>query len=212
MSHETLCIEPWGANSLRVRATKGQCIRDDLPQALLAAPSTGAQIVIGDNATIRNGAILAEVSAGGFVRFHNAETHRVLLQEVHVEPPVICANRLFKALDSDLFHIEARFDPWPGERFYGMGQHQHGLLDQKGSVIELMQRNTEVAIPFLLSSRGYGFLWNNPAIGRAELGTNGTRWVADASPQMDYWITAGQTTAEIVERYADVTGHAPMLP
>ena len=156
--------------------------------------------------------MLAEVSAGGFVRFINAETHKVLLQEVHVEPPIICANRLFKAVDGDLFHIETRFDPWPGERFYGMGQHQHGLLDQKGSVIELMQRNAEVSIPFLVSSRGYGFLWNNPAIGRAELGTNGTRWVADASRQMDYWITAGRTTAEIVERYADVTGHVPMLP
>ena len=56
------------------------------------------------------------------------------------------------------------------EHIYGLGQHQHGRLDQKGCVIELIQRNTEVSIPFLLSSRGYGFLWNNPAVGRVELG------------------------------------------
>jgi alpha-D-xyloside xylohydrolase len=85
-------------------------------------------------------------------------------------------------------------------------------LDQKGCVIDLIQRNTEVTIPFLLSSRGYGFLWNNPAIGRVELGASATRWVAEAASQIDYWITAGDTPADILTSYADVTGHAPMLP
>ena len=58
-------------------------------------------------------------------------------------------------------------------------------------MIELVQRNAEVTIPFLVSSRGYGFLWNSPAIGRVELATNGTRWVADSARQIDYWVTAG---------------------
>ena len=93
-----------------------------------------------------------------------------------------------------------------------MGQHQHGRLDNKGCVIELQQRNTEVSIPFLVSNRGYGFLWNNPAIGRTELGFNGTRWVADVTRQMDYYLVVGDNPAEILERYAEVTGHAPMLP
>ncbi len=78
-----------------------------------------------------------------------------------------------------------------GEHLYGLGQHQHGRLDQKGCVIDLVQRNTEVAIPFLLSSEGYGFLWNNPAVGRVELGYNATRWVAEATSQIDYWVTTG---------------------
>ena len=111
-----------------------------------------------------------------------------------------------------MHHFEVLFDARDGERFYGLGQHQHGLLDQKGAVIELVQRNTEVSIPFLLSSRGYGFLWNNPAIGRVELGDNGTRWVADSARQIDYWITAGDQPADDPRRYADATGHAPMLP
>ncbi len=93
-----------------------------------------------------------------------------------------------------------------------MGQHQHGLLDQKGATVELIQRNTEVSIPFLLSSRMYGFLWNNPAVGRVELGTNETRWVAEATPQLDYWVTTGAAAAEIMEHYADATGHTPDFP
>ena len=98
------------------------------------------------------------------------------------------------------------------ERFYGLGQHQHGLLDQKGAVIDLVQRNTEVSIPFALSSRGYGFLWNMPGVGRVELGTNGTRWVARGAHQIDYWVTTGPTPAAIVGHYSQVTGLPPMLP
>ena len=64
----------------------------------------------------------------------------------------------------------------------------------------------------LLSNRGYGFLWNMPGVGRVELGANRTRWVADAARQIDYWVTTGPTPAEIVSRYARVTGLPPMLP
>jgi len=49
------------------------------------------------------------------------------------------------------------------EGIYGLGQHQDGLMDYRGSVVTLEQVNREVAIPFLVSSRGYGVLWNNPA-------------------------------------------------
>ena len=102
--------------------------------------------------------------------------------------------------------------PMQGERFYGLGQHQHGFLDQKGCVIELFQRNTEVCIPFLFSSRGYGFLWNNPAVGQVELGMNQTRWTAEAARGIDYLIIAGDSFAEIMSHYADTTGHVPMMP
>lgn len=117
----------------------------------------------------------------------------------------------FKNSSGDHFRAEARFKAYDDERFYGLGQHQHGLLDQKGCVIDLIQRNTEVPIPFLYSSRGYGFLWNNPGIGRVELGTSETRWVADSTRQLDYWVTAG-SPMQVMERYADATGYPPMMP
>ena len=49
---------------------------------------------------------------------------------------------------------EMRFKAYDGERLVGLGQHQHGRLDQKGCAIELLQRNKEVQIPFLLSRQG----------------------------------------------------------
>ncbi len=99
-----------------------------------------------------------------------------------------------------------------GSGYRGLGQHTHGFLDQKGCVIDLAQRNTQVSIPFLVSSLGYGFLWNNPAIGRVELGRDLTRWVAEATRQIDYALTVADDYAGIMAWYADVTGHAPLLP
>ena len=79
-------------------------------------------------------------------------------------------------------------------------------------MVELIQRNTEVSIPFLVSSLGYGFLWNHPGIGRVELGTTATRWVSEATRQWDYWITAADQPADVLRRYSGVTGRVPMLP
>jgi alpha-D-xyloside xylohydrolase len=208
--HETVRIEPWGADSLRVRATQAAEIRD-LPGALLPPSPAEAEITIGpEAAAIRVGRLRADVTAEGQISFSNAMTGARLLAEPaprFIRPPA----RWFKPLGSDLHHIAAEFEAVAGERFYGLGQHGHGLLDQKGCVVDLWHRNTEVSIPFLVSSRGYGFLWHNPAVGRVELGRNGTRWVAEAARQMDYWITAG-SYPEIMAHYADATGHAPVLP
>ena len=218
--HETLQIEPWGQDSLRVRATTGSRIRDDLPGALLEPIAIAAQIEIDDEeAVVRNGAIAAVVSVEpntqrglcARVRFLDAANGGELLAEVPSYFPRPSA-RQFKPVGGDLFRIEARFKAHDDERIYGLGQHQHGRLDQKGCVIDLFQANSEVSIPFLVSNRGYGFLWHNPAVGRVELGQNQTRWVAEAAHQMDYWITAGDTPAAIVANYADATGHAPLLP
>ncbi|MCL2464953.1 MAG: family 31 glucosidase, partial [Micrococcales bacterium] len=77
---------------------------------------------------------------------------------------------------------------------------------------ELAHRNSQASVPFVLSSRGYGFLWHNPAIGRATFAANRTEWFASSTGQLDYWVTAGATPAQIVARYADATGHAPMMP
>ena len=111
--------------------------------------------------------------------------------------------RLFLAKGNGFYRIEQRFKGYEGEKLFGLGQHLHGRFDQKGPVMDLVQRNAEVSIPFMVSSRGYGFLWNLPAVGRVELAANGTRWVADSARQIDYWVTAGDNPAEILSHYAD---------
>jgi alpha-D-xyloside xylohydrolase len=209
-NHETLRVEAWGRDGLRVRATAASAIRDDLPHALLEPTPADAQIEVGpEGAIVRNGAITAELDREGRLRFLDADGDELLAEPSHHWnrlPP-----RQFKPVGGDHFRLELRFKGYEGERFYGLGQQQHGRLDQKGCVVDLLQRNSWVCIPFLLSSRGYGFLWNNPGVGRVELSADRTRWIAEATPQLDYWVTAG-TPTEIATAYAGATGHAPLLP
>ncbi len=213
---EVLRIEPWGTDAVRVRAALGP-VTEGLPGALLSPPeSPDAHIKIEDgSAQLISGALTVTVSEGGDFRqpvllFTRSGTDQELIAEepLHFWWP---GPRLFTATGNGYHRIEQRFRAYPGERLYGLGQHTHGLLDQKGAVLDLVQRNAEVTIPFLLSSRGYGLLWNSPAIGRVELAATGTRWVADSARQIDYWISAG-SPADLLHRYADATGHAPMLP
>jgi alpha-D-xyloside xylohydrolase len=219
---ETLRVEPWGPDGVRVRGRLGPVL-DDLPGALASRPPVGgaqagqATVTVGDTvARLVNGQITAELTVTGephgqaMLRFTGTATGEELLAEqpIHWWWP---GPRLFAPTGNGYHRLEQSFRGYDGERLYGLGQHGHGLLDQKGAVLDLVQRNGEVTIPFLLSNRGYGLLWNSPAIGRVELGNNGTRWVADSARQIDYWITAG-TPAQILRRYADATGHAPMLP
>lgn len=104
-----------------------------------------------------------------------------------------------------------RFEAYDDEHFYGMGQYQDSHWDKKGSFLELAQKNSQASVPFVLSTRGYGFLWNNPAIGTASFASNGTTWTAEESQKIDYWVTCGNPN-EIYENYTQVTGRSPMMP
>lgn len=209
--HETLRVEAWGRDSLRVRSTRNASFKD-LPGALL--PQSGAKAIITiteSEARCVNGNLTATVDHHGRICFLNTQSGRVLIEEPKTEI-LMPRGREYKSLGSDLHQTEVRFLPQADEAFYGMGQHRHGRLNQKGCVIDLAQRNCEITIPFLLSNRGYGFLWHNPGIGRAEFGETGTRWIADATAGVDYWVTAADHPHALMQRYAEATGHPPMLP
>ncbi len=58
----------------------------------------------------------------------------------------------------------------PDEAIYGLGQHQDGTMNFRGSIVHLQQENREVAIPFLMSTKGYGVLWDNPSVTDVNVG------------------------------------------
>jgi alpha-D-xyloside xylohydrolase len=207
---ETQRVEAWGENSARVRVYLDQP-GDDVG-ALLERPANAGAISLAADGGGRLvvGELVVDLDSEGHLRFSRSSDGSELLAEepIHFWWP---GPRNFTPIANGYYRIEQQFRAYVGERLFGLGQHQHGRLDQKGVVLDLIQRNAEVSIPFLVSSRGYGLLWNNPAVGRVELGETATRWVADSARQIDYWITVG-APAEIASRYADATGHAPMLP
>ncbi|HWR22360.1 MAG TPA: glycoside hydrolase family 31 protein [Feifaniaceae bacterium] len=216
--NETLLIEPWGKNSLRVRATKNAAIKET-DWALLPQDGCEAQIEIDEqSAKITNGRITAVLDRFGCLTFVNQKGD-ILLQEYwrvkesgEKTSALEISGREFKPIIGGDYRVTLRFESNDREKIYGLGQRQERQLDMKGCMLELAQRNSQASVPFALSNIGYGFLWNNPAIGRVTFGANLTEWRAEVSEQMDYWITAGDTPAQIEEAYADVTGKTPMMP
>ena len=201
---ETLVIEPWGRDGLRVRATVRSQIENTnwaltIPlDNLQKAHPTDCQIEIADTgASITNGRISARMTdnqidpkypnvlQAGYLQFF--KDGELLLSEydyvVNAHNP---GTRTFKPVQAglaeyELCHSEVHFAPIQDERFYGMGLNATGSVDLKGSVIDLYQRHVKHTVPFLVSSKGYGLLWNNPSLGRVELGHNRTRWCPKAA-------------------------------
>src|SRR6185437_12562001 len=64
------------------------------------------------------------------------------------------------------YAIRQQFESTAGEALYGLGQHQTGVIDHKGRDLTLAQHNMDVAVPFVVSSRNYGILWDNDSVTR----------------------------------------------
>lgn len=233
--NECLWIEPWGKNSLRIRSTCYPQMSDD-HGALLDKE----KIQLGDadirieaqGASIQNGNIKAVITQRKTIQFYNQHDELVLEEYIRqravendtgnedVNVKAIKAFSCTLKLKPREFHphlggdyrLITRFESDPKEKIFGMGQYQEPYLDLKNCTIELAQRNSQSSVPFYLSNKGYGFLWNNPAIGHVNFSKNVTEWVAESTKQLDYWITVGDTPAEIEESYASVSGTVPMMP
>ncbi len=218
---EKLWIEPWGKNSFRVRSTKmAEMPLEDWALSEPVEECVTDIIIMEKLATIVNGKIKAAISNYGRMTFYN-QKGEVLLDEyirnrldLHADycSALGIEAREFKPIPGGDYEISMRFVSNPNEKIYGMGQYQQPYLDLKGVDLELAQRNSQASVPFALSSLGYGFLWNNPAVGRVTFGKNITTWYAVSSKILDYWITAGDNPAEIEEAYACATGKVPMMP
>lgn len=221
--HQTLTLEPWGPNAFRIRATKCASMPSEAWALDEPVPSLTPGIKItSDQATMTNGLIGATVSRRGKLTLHNISTGAVILEEyartrIDVRDPKASAlevqAREFKPLVGGDYALTMRLESLSKkEKLYGMGQYQQPYLDIKGCDLEMAQRNSQASVPFLLSSLGYGLLWNNPSVGRAMLGTNIMSFSASSTTKLDYWVVVDDDPKKIVEAYCAVTGKPPMMP
>lgn len=213
---EVMWLEPYGTDGLRFRSSRNLKIDTELNWTLLPPGDDQATIeVFEDKAVITNGKIAAEVVGDGTVNYYN-DAGKSLLREYWVDEREITVAlrraREFTTISSDAFETELYFKADPQEHFFGMGQDPNDCFDLKGSTIPLEQKNTKCTIPFVYSTKGYGFLWNSPSIGEAQFVNNHTKWYARACKQIDYIVIAGDTPADIMYRYTEITGRAPVLP
>jgi alpha-D-xyloside xylohydrolase len=116
------------------------------------------------------------------------------------------------------WQVGASFVAPADEHYYGMGQNQEGILDLRGRVIDCQHwydapAGEQVCVPFMVSSKGYGIVWDNPSATRFVAAVNGrTAFQSNVGERVSFFVIVGDTPEAIYSAYARVTGRTPIPP
>ncbi|MEI8004711.1 MAG: TIM-barrel domain-containing protein [Bacteroidota bacterium] len=110
------------------------------------------------------------------------------------------------------YSILQQFIITPDEGLYGLGQHQDGVMNWHNKSQSLIQKNMEVALPFLVSTRNYGILWDNPSQTEYKSGETGMSFWSEVADAIDFYVITGKNADEVIAGYRKLTGPVPMLP
>ena len=155
------------------------------------------------------GGVKLEISEiNGNVVFLSPDGQR-LLGEVGNEPHRYRTG----AVNPSLLDVEVLFHPVLRQGLYGLGQHQSGVFNYQGAVVELAQSNTDIAIPFMVSTAGYGLFWNTAAASRVDNRfPTEIKVTGESTDGIDYYFMYGPEMDELISQYRALTGSAPMFP
>jgi alpha-D-xyloside xylohydrolase len=111
------------------------------------------------------------------------------------------------------YHAESHIGLWDSrEAFYGLGQHQAGVWNYHGESVDIAQDNTNISIPMLLSSNGYGIFWNNTSRSRFNNRFVHAMYItSEVADSIDYYFFYGPDFDKIVADYRELTGQAPLF-
>jgi alpha-glucosidase/alpha-D-xyloside xylohydrolase len=116
------------------------------------------------------------------------------------------------------YHVSAVFDSPADEHYYGLGQQQQGFLDMRDHQVRCWHDymaigGQNVCVPFMVSSRGYGLIWDNPSKTTIDFGFNQQNvWRSEIGDRVSFFVIAGSNTDEIYQGYRLLTGVTRLLP
>jgi alpha-D-xyloside xylohydrolase len=116
------------------------------------------------------------------------------------------------------FRVGASFIAPAEEHYYGLGQNQEGILDLRGRTLDCRHNydapaGESVCVPFLVTDKGYGVVWDNPSATEVSPGLHGhTVWRSNVGERVSYFVIAGANTDEIYSGYRKLTGATPLPP
>lgn len=120
--------------------------------------------------------------------------------------------------DDEFYTVGATFVSPDDEHYYGLGQNQEGFLDHRGHPVRCWNdynapAGPSTCVPFLVTNKGYGLVWDNPSKTTIEPGFNEqTRWMSEVGDRVSFFVIEGATADEIYAGYKLLTGPTPMLP
>lgn len=141
--------------------------------------------------------------------FREASTGKLLLKEKDRRKA-----RNFKRSEvggEQCLEVTQRFIPTDEEAIYGLGQYQNGIMNYRGKSVLLLQANMDIVNPFLISTNGYGILWDNYSSTKFEDTSEGYSFISEVGDASDYYFVYGKNMDEVVAGYRELTGDVPMF-
>ncbi len=111
--------------------------------------------------------------------------------------------------------VKTAFNSPTNEALFGLGQHQDGVINRKGSTLHMVNANTQIQIPVLVSNKGYGLFWDNySTTDFAGNGAGNTQYSfsSETGDLVDYYFFYGPTIDQVIAGYRTATGAAPLFP
>jgi alpha-D-xyloside xylohydrolase len=111
------------------------------------------------------------------------------------------------------YHAEVFFPIYGShEGLYGLGQHQAGVWNYRGETIDLSQENTQIVVPLLISTNGYGIFWNNSSRSRVNNRFVHSLYISsEVADRIDYYFIYGPEADQIIAEYRELTGEVPLF-
>src|SRR6516225_3334662 len=118
-----------------------------------------------------------------------------------------------KVNGEDTYRAESFFSVYGShEGLYGLGQHQAGVWNYRGESVDISEENSNISVPFLLSSKGYGIFWNNTSRSRFNNRFANYLYISsEVADVIDYYFLYGPELDKVIAEYRDLTGQAPMF-
>ena len=110
------------------------------------------------------------------------------------------------------YRVSQTYLPEKDEAIFGLGQHQHGLFNQRGQTIRLQQVNMEIGIPLVHSIKGYALYWDNYATTTFTDNAEGMTFDSEVGDLCDYYFVYGGNMDGVIGEWRALTGQAPLFP
>ena len=161
----------------------------------------------GDNVVLSTARLKVTVSKSeGSIQYASADGQKLVMDQNRWMTPV-------KVNGEDTYRSEDFINIYGSqEALYGLGQHQSGVWNYRGDSVDISQDNTNIAVPMLVSSNGYGIFWNNDSRSRVNNRFANYLYISsEVASVIDYYFIYGPDLDKIVAGYRELTGQAPMF-
>jgi len=177
-------------------------VKDSWPKASFSLETKDPKTVTLSTSQVR----IAIARNDSSIIFYDAHGNKLTQENTRVLTPV-------EVNSEKTLHAERFTNMWDTqEAFYGLGQHQAGVLNYRGESVDIAQDNTNISVPMLLSSNGYGIFWNNGSRMRFNNRFVHALYISsEVADSIDYYFLYGPDFDKIVASYRELTGQAPLF-